>query len=175
MEDLFQIIFILIFIISSIVSSINKKKKKQQKAAKPKPVVVKKPQTATTKKAEQKTTSQILEEMLGLKIELPEPQKSEAPPDYSEKSLKADTWDPSKEFDDRTDDGESNYQEKISAKKSQFLEDRKKHLAFKKEEKTDVREVVRSSTRNKLFAKDANLKDYIIVQEILNKPKALRR
>ena len=175
MEDLFQIIFILIFILGSIASSLSKKKKQRQAKNKAQPIPVREPESAASKKKPAKTTSQVLEEILGMKIELPEPQKYEAPRDFSEDSIATKTWDPTKEFEVKTNDGESDYEGKITEKKSEFLEARKKHSAFKKEEKVKVKDFIEVSGIDKLFSKEANLKEYIKVQEILNKPKALRR
>lgn len=169
MEDFFQIIIILVFIISSIVSSMRKKKKQQTK--KPLPVKVEK-KTNTT---QQKSSADILEELLGFKVNLPEPQKQEAPPVYSENSYNdVDTWDPTKEFEDKNDNGYSDYQEKITAKKAEFDLDRNKYKAFK-EEILLPKTIKKPTKKLNLFTNQSNLKDYIIIQEILNKPKSYRR
>ena len=77
----------------------NKKKKQQQKnkGTQIPTSVMLKPQCS---KKKQKTSAEILEEMLGLKIELPEPPKKEAPKSYSENLERSgETWDPAKEFE----------------------------------------------------------------------------
>ena len=183
MEDLFQIIFILIFILSSIASSIKKNKKKKQ-AKKPvrKPVKVQpttdpfaEPQPVAKKK--QKSSAELLEEMLGLKIQLPEPQQREAPKVYSEDSH--DTWDPAKEYETDSHPSEklSKYEEKIIAKKTELKQDKQKHKAFKDTESKPIKPIVKKKTSKAslLLKKQDSLKDLIVVQEILNKPKALRR
>ena len=113
--------------------------------------------------------------MLGLKIELPEPRIPEVPVDYSENTIEHKTWDPAKEYAEVETEGVSDYRDKVSVKKSEILNARKKHTAFHKENNIDLQQVVEASGISKLFSKEANLKDYIKVQEILNKPKALRR
>lgn len=177
MEDFIEILFILIFIISSIVSSMRKKKKK-------KPANVKKsssrPMTTAPQNRvkSQKSSADILEQMLGLKLNLPEPPQKEAPTVYSEDSYQDDsTWDPAKEYDSmESTEGSSNYEDRISAKKSEFRQDKEKHKAFKSlETKVPLISPVKKSNFSKLFSEQNNLKDFIIIQEILNKPKALRR
>jgi hypothetical protein len=171
MEDYFQIIFIAIFIISSIISSMNKKKKKQQaKMAKSMPTK-RQPVAANVKK---KSSSQILEEILGLKIEIPEPPQKEAPVVYSNYGESNTTWDPAKEYDDITDDGYSNYENKISQKKAEYLKDSTKHKAFK-DDVVKVKPTQKNIYKEKIFTNQSNLKNYIVIQELLNKPKALRR
>jgi len=177
MEDLFQIIFILIFILGSIASSMKKKKKKQQQMKKTprRPVgeSTAKPPMPSNKK--QKSSAEMLEEMFGLKVELPEPPKKEAPKIYSEETIDVTpTWDPAKEYEDTIEELQVDYKDRISARKSEFREEKKKHEAFKKERIIPKR-VKKSSKTRKLFTSQTNLKDYILVQEILNKPKALRR
>jgi len=172
MEDLFQILFILIFIVGSIVSSMRKKKKKEQNkqtnTMQPKNI---KTQESNTKK--QKSSAELLEELLGLKVQLPEPQAKEAPMVYSEED-RIETWDPAKEFEDSAEIKNSTYKEKTIAKKIEFNQDRKRYKAFSKSV-SPTRTFKKSTTVQRLFSNPTDLKDYIIVQEILNKPKALRR
>ena len=174
MEDYFQIIIIAIFIISSIISSINKKKKQQ--AAKNNVPDIPSGSNAASKptiKKKQKTSSEILEEMLGFKIEIPEPQKKEAPPIYAENDGYS-SWDPSEEYEKVENSGLNNYQDKILAKKTDLEADKNKHKAFKDIVKKPKKNKA-AKTKEKLFADKTSLKDYILIQEILNKPKALRK
>lgn len=169
MEDLFQIILIAVFIISSIVSSMSKKKKQQAKAAK-------KDQSTLPRKnapiaTQQKSTNKMLEELLGFNIDIPEPPKQEAPVNYSETE---NTWDPSREYEEQVQDGVSDYQSKNAEKKDQISQERIKYKAFKNAP-TKVKSVKKNIIRQKLFSSQSNLKDYIVIQELLNKPKALRR
>lgn len=175
MEDIFQIVIIVFFILSSIASARKKKRKKEQ--AKNRQNVQTTVQVPVQKK-KQKSSAEILEEILGLKVDIPEPPKREAPA-IKHKNEEVDTWDPSSEYDLESEDGVSNYQEKISEKKSQLFEAKKKHEAFKNKEvepqKEEIKKISNSTVTKKLFTGQNNLKDYIIIQEILNKPKALRR
>lgn len=175
MEDLFQIIIIVFFILSSIASSMRKKKKqdakKQQKINyKPTPVQTKKNGKVAEKK--QKSSSELLEEILGLKIDYPEPPPKEVPAFKPEKAN--DTWDPAADYEEINEDGVSDYKDKVSVKKTEFVQSKKKHKAFKKV-KPVKKNIDKPTVADRLFAQQKNLKDYIIIQEILNKPKALRK
>lgn len=170
MEDLFQIILIAVFIISSIVSSMSKKKK-QQKAKASQAEQSNLPKKNVPLESRQKPANKMLEELLGFKIELPEPPKREAPVNYSESEH---TWDPSKEYETQLEDGVSDYQSKNAEKKDQISQDRIKYKAFK-DESAKVKYVPKKITKEKILSSKSNLKDYIVIQELLNKPKALRR
>ncbi len=175
MEDYFQIIFIAIFIISSIISSLNKKKKKQAKMAEAKSTNL--TQETVSDVVQQKPANKMLEELLGFKVEIPEPPKRDAPVNYSE-NYDNTSWDPTKEYEDKisvkSQDGVSDFQAINDAKKDQVSRDRLKYQAFK-EEKVVPRAIKKDTLAKKLFASQSNLKDYIIIQELLNKPKSLRR
>lgn len=171
MEDLFQIIIIVIFILSSIVSSMKKKKKAQNKASR-KPVKNKNPELSKNKKS----SSDILEEILGMKIELPEPQPVEVPVNYSEDSTEQEnTWDPEKDYAVTNNNSEIDYKDVIKAKKSELLEDKLKYKATSKSEVYFSQVKPKITKAQKLFSNASSLKDYIIIHEILDKPKALRR
>ena len=174
MEDLFQIIIIAVFIISSIVSSLNKKKK-QQKKNKGMQIPTQRDVKTTVPKKKQKTSAEILEEMLGLKIELPEPPKKEAPKSYS-KDLESsgETWDPANDFRDYSEENFTRAKDK-EVYKSTLTSDNKNKSRLSKEEKKAVQSKSEPTKIQKLFADQSNLKNYILIQEILNKPKALRR
>ncbi|MCW8850647.1 MAG: hypothetical protein OQJ81_11760 [Melioribacteraceae bacterium] len=169
MEDYFQIIFIAIFIISSIISSLNKKKKQQAKAAEVKNTGLPKEQFPSQR--EQKPANKILEELLGFKIEIPEPPQKEAPISYSEEE---ESWDPAKEFETQVEDGVSDYQKLNAQKKDQASQDRTKYQAFKKDA-VNNKYIPKKVSKEKILSSKSNLKDYIVIQELLNKPKSLRR
>ena len=176
MEDYFQIIFIAIFIISSIISSLNKKKKKQAKMAETESTNLSR--TTVPAARPQKPANKMLEELLGFKIDIPEPPQREAPVNYSENYDEHSSWDPTKEFEEKvnlkTQDGESDFQTKNDAKKNQISKDRLKYQAFK-EEIVKEKPLKLKTNKEKILTSQSNLKDYIIIQELLNKPKALRR
>ncbi len=169
MEDLFQIVLIAVFIISTIVSSINKKKKQQAKASKADQSNL--PKKNVPIATQQKPANKMLEELLGFKIDIPEPPKREAPVNYSENET---TWDPTKEYETKVNDGLNDYQTKNAAKKDQISHDRIKYKAFK-DEPAKTKYVPKIISRKKIISSESNLKDYIVIQELLNKPKALRR
>ncbi|PID59981.1 MAG: hypothetical protein CR986_04275 [Ignavibacteriae bacterium] len=179
MEDLFQIIIIVFFILSSIASSINKKKKQQQKLEKKKPVSTpaKDVDKKTVKPAQQKSTSEMFEELLGFKVDLPESQNKGTPIDFSEDSIKQkESWDPAKDFANQ-DDSEFispvPLKKKYSVPKVKSIRSEKVKRQVSAKKDSAIRKQNKYST--KLFANNPNLKDYIIIQEILNKPKALRK
>ena len=152
------------------------KKKKRQKAKNAGTILnddqIQEPYIPTSKN--KKSSADILEEMFGLKINLPEPQETESPQTYSEQVKATDTWDPAEEYDEVYKKPRSDYQKRSAAKKTQLTADRQKHKAFNdKELKTET--PFGALNAKILFSKKANLKDYIKIQEILNKPKALRR
>ena len=169
MEDYFQIIFIVIFIIASIISSLNKKKKQQAKLDQTESTNLSQKQVPVARP--QKPANKMLEELLGFKIEIPEPPQREAPVNYSEN---LDTWDPSKEYETQVQDGVSDFQAKNAEKKNQASQDRMKYQAFK-EEIVKAKPVKKITKRENILLSHSKLKDYIIIQELLNKPKALRR
>lgn len=172
MEDIFQILFILIFVISSIVSSMKKKKKTAEKKQIPKPSPVQ--ANRAENPIPKKTSAEVLEEMFGLKVNIPEPYKNEAPA-YSDDVIPSpSTWDPTKEYEEIYDDGTSEYQSNISAKKDEFQQNKNKHRAFVNDSASSKKRKIEGKI-NKLFTSRSDLKDYIIIQEILNKPKSLRR
>lgn len=177
MEDYFQIIFIAIFIISSIISSMNKKKKKAEARKNAQTGSTQMTQPVATRK-KQKTSADILEEILGMKVEIPEPQKTEVPYSYGEDEEVEHSWDPTKDYEVKTEqkanDGVSDFQAINDAKKDQASHDRNRYKAFN-DEVVIEKFVQNNNYKEKIFASQSNLKDYIIIQELLNKPKALRR
>jgi hypothetical protein len=153
----------------------NKKKKRQKaEAGQSTPVsTTTEPEPVQAKK--EKSSAEILEEMFGMKIQLPEPQEVEAPPSYGEKfEDEPETWDPTKEYEQAEKKTKKiEYESKVKAKKTELSASSEKHRAFKDE--IEPEQVLKSLGVKKLFSQQTNLKDYIKVQEILNKPKALRR
>ena len=191
MEDLFQIIIIVIFIATSILSSIKKKKKAEASSAqKPKPRPIQNRVETKNIPQKQKTGAEILEQILGFKLEIPEPPKKEAPntsydnvesydtvDSYDKANSYDSTWNPEESYKNKTAQKVSEYQRKSDAVKDQLLIDKQKYksnFGEVKDEDISKESISERSKILKLMSERENLKDYIIISEILNKPKALR-
>jgi hypothetical protein len=168
MEDFFQILIFIIFIISSIISSKNKKKKKQQKSK----TLGNNPKISSTQKP-QKTQQEIFEELFGLKP------KPEVPPvgvitetPKAEKTVYK-TWYAEDDFKKTKHNDNYSFKDKVQNTKEQLEKEKQEHEALTK--KTKSRKTVKKNKYQKLFQNPSTLRDYIIVSEILNKPKALVR
>jgi hypothetical protein len=175
MEDFLQFAVFLLFIIISIASSI-KKKNKNQTFTKTKIDASKRNYRANSVSTQQKSGSKILEDILGFKFELPEPQKPEVPT-YSPKQIKLPKYsehDFETEYEKINEDGVSDYYEKEIAEKTELISEKVKHQVFKSKSNFENNEKLRHKIHT-LISDKSNLNNYIIIQEILNKPKALRR
>lgn len=175
MEDFIQILVIVIFILSSLASSFKKKKKSQKVPGSSKQIPQQKPGVANTNEPKKKSTEQILEELLGLKVDLPEPQPREAQPSYAEEQ----TWDPSKEFyenENIDNDVKNSYRDIVKDKKAELKKGSLKHRAFKDSPSIVSPHSKRGKSKaRKLIENQNSLKDLVVINEILNKPKALRK
>ncbi len=180
MEDFIQIIIVIIFILSAISSSRKKKDKSNIPTYdKPKPA---KPNFGINKSGSlQKTGTQALEEILGFKLEIPESQKTEIPnystdnlPSLESKNLDYENYDTEKSLDEIDKGTEINYTENYLNRKSEISALKEKHSTFKEKPKVEHPKL-KSNRFTKLLDEKDNLKNFVIFNEILNKPKALRR
>lgn len=180
MEDFIQIIIIIIFILSAISSS---KKKKDKGKTPPLVKPTQLPQNMNKNKNIdlQNAGTKILENIFGFKLELPEPQKTQVPVNYSDdipsldnKRVEYVDYDEEKGLEEINEGTEDNYTEKYLAHKSQINAAKEKRQSFKVQNKSihDLKSVNRFA---KLMKEKNSLKNYIIIQEILSKPKALRK
>ncbi len=175
MEDFIQILVFLLFIILTIASS-RKKKSKSQTTAKPK-VITDKQSVGQKPKVVSKNKTNYLEELLGIQLPEPEPQNTGVPSytqttpynSYEKLSPEAEA-----EYEKENEDGVSDYYENEIDEKTELNTEKDKHKAFKTESSFAEVEKIRHEI-NSMIADRSNLKNYIIIQEILNKPKALRR
>ncbi|MCB0743062.1 MAG: hypothetical protein KDC67_04100, partial [Ignavibacteriae bacterium] len=88
------------------------------------------------------------------------------------------TWNPEESYKNKTEQVVSDYQRKSDAVKDQLILDKQKYKSNFGEIKNEVIREESVSERSKilkLMSEKENLKDYIIISEILNKPKALRK
>jgi hypothetical protein len=176
MEDFVQILVIILFIIISIASS-KKKKSKQQTFTKPKVSPNRQNVNFNRKAVTQNNKSNILEELFGLKLPEMEPQNTEVPnykstPAYnSYQKLSADA---EAEYERENEDGVSDYYEKETKEIFDRNSEKEKHQAFKTRTVENIEEQINSKI-HKIFSDRSDFKNYIIIQELLNKPKALRR
>ena len=186
MEDIFQIAIIVIFIVSSIISSLNKKKKAEQQAGNAKSKIPN-PKVPNPISSDQKSSKNVLEELFGFKLEIPEPQQKEAPNNSYDNSTAYDnldsydqadsydsTWSPEESYDVKNNEGRSDYASINLAKKEQLSSDKEKYQSFKKEE-TSKSNLFKPNRIKSIFADKSHLKDYVVIQDVLNKPKALRK
>jgi len=167
MEDAIQIIFFIIFFIFSILSS--KKKNKKKKSNVPvQPAKAKKNQSSQTK-----TQQEIFEELFGLK------QKPEVPPvDVITETQKTKenvykTWYAEDDFKKTKHNDNYSFKEKVQKTKEQLEKEKLEHEALKQVSKSP--KIVAQNKYQKLLLNPTTLKDFIVISEILNKPKALRR
>lgn len=177
MEDYIQIIIIIIFILSALSSKKKKDKSKIPPLVKP----MKMPQSVNKNIDYQNTGTKILENILGFKLELPEPQKTQVPVNYSEnlpsldnKKVEYEDYDDEKGLEEINEGTEENYTEKYLAHKTQINAAKEKRQLFKGQN-ISIHEQKKINRFAKLLEDKNNLKNYIIIQEILSKPKALRK
>lgn len=195
MDNLFEYLIILFFIFSILQSFLGKKKKQQQQRQQHSQTTSS--TTSTSKEKRQESTSDILEQLFGLKI--PEESKS---PSRSSSDRNAEvldpvgyhetTWNPEEDYEDSIGIETVRYSKKRSeAKQTEFIDpvkslekkisDAKKSMA-KLPDSIEVEELSESEYSSsfvknirKKIANPESIREYILVSEILNKPKAHRR
>ncbi len=199
MEDAIQIIIFILFFIFSIISSKNKKKKQQKikRQANPPSGKIYKQQTQQNKQQD------IFEELFGLKPKPQVPPVGTATEANKQKESGYKTWYAEDDFKPKRHNDNYSFKEKDEELKQEFAEEDIEHDVFRIKRKSNFEEDIKKTkekltkeklehgaliknkqnlTKNtvenkyqKLFQNPSTLKDYIIVSEILNKPKALRR
>jgi hypothetical protein len=182
MDNIFELL-IFLFVIYSVVSSIFKQKKQPNK---------KNPQTyqdynkGDEVEAPMKKNDEVLEELFGFKIPKDYQQKTQPQPKKNE-SLETSSWDPESEFDKKIRTRETLTKrevEKINKIPNFSMEQiTKLEAKAKKKIKDDILfkpATVKKDTnkRNTLITDklrdSTNLRDAVILTEVLKKPKALR-
>lgn len=192
-NNFFEYLIIIFFIVTALQSLLGKKKKKGQ----PKPPTSSpKPEQRTTQKVE--SAQDIFEELFGLKT----PQRDQGgkqtkiPSDTGTEVLdraekNETTWNPEEEYEDSLGIETVRYEDKKETKRSYHEEmarldehaKRAKRSLEKLPDKIEVEDIGGVSKEvKKLAAKikgtirnPETLREYILVSEILNKPKAFRR
>ncbi len=201
MEDTIQIIIFILFFIFSIISSKNKNKKKKQQKIKRQ---VNQPSGKIYKQQTQQNKQQdIFEELFGLKPKPQVPPTGVVTDVNKQKESGYKTWYAEDDFKPKRHNDNYSFKEKDEELKQEFAEEEIEHDVFRIKRKSNFKEDIKKTkeklekekleyealkgnkqnlTRNivknkyqKLFQNPSTLKDYIIVSEILNKPKALRR
>ena len=164
MEDAIQIVFFIIFFIFSILSSKNKNKKKKTN------VPVQPAKTKQNKSSQTKTQQEIFEDLFGLKTEHDtQPVVIDTEPTTS--SYKS--WYAGDNYNKTNYDDASSFKEKVQKTKEQLEKEKLEHEALKQKIKST--HIVKQNKYQKLLLNSSTLKEFIIISEILNKPKALRR
>lgn len=179
MDSIFEYL-ILLFFIFSIIQSIFSKRKKEKARKQGQPV------EKTPKKAKKPEKPQdILEELFGIKIPKPEEAESadvkrEPEPYSSRDSSDPNTWDPSAEYEDvprsepQMEKTGNKYEygqdiDELIRKSRESLES----LAEVKIEAADKEVISERLLKFRRMLRDPKkLQDFIIIQEVLNKPKA---
>ena len=169
MDSFFDYIIILIIIISLLNSIFGKKKKPEQKKTEGeiRPESQKKKQDSVD----------ILEQLFGIPSEKKEPEY------YGEKDKEIETWNPEAEFN-KTDVKPPPVVETLTKEPSRFerlqsveftplKENRHTDLLYTEKAKIIKRNIRREEIINRL-KNPKTIRDYILVSEILGKPKALK-
>ena len=200
-NNLFEYL-IIIFFIFSILQSIFKKKKKN--AGKPAPTSQRPEQRRTAQTQRNESAQDILEEIFGFKAPKPpapqpkpQPVRQSEPPARTKATVldpfehNQTTWHPEEEYEDSIGVQTIRYENKREEKPSyqqemaklERMAERSKDSLAKLPDKIKIEDLGKTLDRTaQIVQKIKNsihnpetLRDYIIVSEILNKPKALRR
>ncbi len=183
MGDIIEIIIILFFILSAF-GGIFKKKKQQRQEMEQKP---------PSPKPSSEKTKDVFEELFGVKF--PEEEETQVETTRYETQTE-ETWDPETEFFGEAQKVEKPEPPRIERKKPKIEPQYKpswKQINYDKlnrqevkelqKEEIDIKELVKSKLkinkraneiRNKLKNQNS-IREFIVISEILNKPKALRR
>lgn len=195
MDNLFEYLIILFFIFSILQSFLGKKKKQQQQRQQQSQTTSS--TTSTSKEKKQESTSDILEQLFGLKILEESKSTSRSSSDRNAEVLDPvgyheTTWNPEEDYEDSIGIETVRYSKKRSeAKQTEFIDpvkslekkisDAKKSMA-KLPDSIEVEELSESEYSSsfvknirKKIANPESIREYILVSEILNKPKAHRR
>lgn len=202
-SNLFEYLIILFFIFSAIQSILSKKKKDRQKLEERQKQKEQSSDAGQTVRQSPRGTQQkespkdILEEMFGLKFPEDKEPKTKTtskrtmggfdPPDNDETS-----WNPEEEYEDslgiettryaeKEEKSSYEYQEKMAALERKA--EKSKRMIDRLPAKMEVVEVGGPTVEQKLLAgrikntlrDPETLREYILVSELLNKPRALRR
>ena len=195
-SNLFEYLIIIFFIVSALQSFFGKKKKKQtdrrdrDETAKTQST---QPQRQVEKRKE--STQDILEQLFGLKIPDQTESQKKYPSDRNTEAIgpggyKETSWNPEEEFEDSVDVESVRYQQKNI--ESEYVDTNAQLEARIKKAKEsmkrlpttiEVEEVGGYSEETTAFvnriknniSNPDSIREYILVSEILNKPKAYRR
>lgn len=196
-SNFFEYLIIIFFIVSALQSFLGKKKKQQQKNNKQQSTTVS-PQAQTEKKKE--SAQDIFEQMFGLKIPDQNEKQTKIPSDtetdvLDPKGYHDSSWNPEEEYEDsigvetvryENQDYQNRHSNTEYADRTVGKTDQPstaKEIMGKIPTKMEVEKVGESDKetvqfieriRNNITNPDS-IREYILVSEILNKPKALRR
>ncbi len=197
-SNLFEYLIIIFFIVSALQSLFGKKKKQKQQQQRRQRQTSGQAGTPTPRKEQSpESAKDVLEEMFGLKFPDQEEEKQTKIPSDTETSVldpaenNETTWRPEEEFEDSLGIETIRYEDRSEEKPSYQEEmeelerkaERAKHTLSELPDKIEVVEVSGASKESKLLAakikrtirEPETLREYILVSELLNKPKALRR
>jgi hypothetical protein len=185
MDNIIEYIVFIFFLISILNGIFGKKKKKQQQADKDSQTV-RQQRVPESESQEKKPAQNILEELFGLKMPSESSPSQERYDAFNTKDSKSrdyqkeSSWDPEEDYDDyftKTLKKATPAISEFKAPKSILkLDDKipglKNIPAF--EQNIPVKENLRRKNIKSKLKDPKSLRDYIIVQELLNEPKAFR-
>ncbi len=202
MEDFFQILIFIVYIIIMIISANKKRKKKAQKQKVGFPASSKSGATNLPHVKKQKSQQEIFEELFGIK---PKPATTQAETTKQTAKVETSTyktWYAEDDFKPKKHNDNYSFRKKDKFEKEEFQEESLEHDVFYVRKKNKFKEKAQKTKEQleqerlahkaikesklkkkepkknkyqKLFDNPSTLKDYIVISEILNKPKALRR
>lgn len=199
-SNLFEYLIIIFFIVSALQSLFGKKKKEQKKRQQQQRREM--PSSGQARRRTQNTRRKeesprdIFEEMFGVKLPKEEEKETKIPADKDTEvldpsSANQTTWNPEEEYKDsigvetvRYEDNKEekpSYQEEMAALERKA--DRMKKSLDSLPDQIEVVDISSVSEEQKILASRIkrtlrdpdSLREYILVSELLNKPKALRR
>ena len=187
MDNILEYIVFIFFLISILNGIFGKKKKKEQqkrKAAAQSGETQQKPVPTQRKK---KDTQEILEELFGLKMpqqntetSKPNVQQFKLPEEKKQYVEEESSWDPEQEFGSvyKQTKERPKYEPKVYKMPEKFVSTEGNIRASEKYHSFDEPKLVRENSRKReikaMFKDPKTIRDYIIVQELLNEPKAFR-
>lgn len=166
MDNAFEYVIILFFIFSILQSILGKKKKEQKNAENSSGAEVPRPQRRNT---------QTLEDLFGINLPKTPDYESDIKYEFPEKKPSV-TWDPASEFRDIHGTLPKPIPD-IDFDKPQsksFVEQKRTEMAQINYEQIKVTNKLADSIRSKL-KNPQSIREIILISEILNKPRALRR
>jgi hypothetical protein len=174
MDDIIQVIVILFFIFSIFGSVFGKKKPPQKR---PQRIPQRRPGEVKTSSGSQYSSSDVLEELFGVKLPKTGNEYPRIERDYESVNIESEAADlETTTLDFTRQNLKTNEVQDINYDKQLSLEDTKPKDHLPSVDKYDKkRYLLKSFEIRKKFVSSSSLKDAILISEIINKPKSLRK